>query len=402
MSINGLYGNGPILVPSRNFMDSVRNYATDRQKELIESSVFSINSKLNIIRHNAGLICDFRAEDFEKHKEGKFRPEELPRTISYLRRCEFRIGNFDDYLLFLMFFLESITTASFSLLDGCGSLLNEMYGLQIDEDKINYDEVYMELQTRFGSNNPLVMFLEKYSADNLARVTWIKPLRAIKGAMKNPRTTDVCTHDKKTNLRNTVSSHTLLLKSNFFENTKQDVVIQEFVEECFNGLEEMVTELYEQLRLNLEKEREIPLYGEIQERVNEDLALSDVLHERKHTIMESTFDQSASTSRIRSKDIFNREDLSKIHQLLIYGNITNNSAIESLLMGMNREYSASLPSDGDPKSRLSNILNQLNRTEQLVDGELPMETLLVNAVRSISPQIQATELKLYLNRLRDE
>jgi Effector-associated domain 5/Cthe_2314-like HEPN len=399
MSVNGLYGNGPILIPSNKFLDSVRKYANDRQREQIESSVYSINYKLNIVRHNAGLIHNLQAEDFEKHREGKFKAEELPRIISYLTRCEFRVRNFDDYSLFLMFFLEAITTASFSLLDACASLLNEIYDLEIVEDKISYLEVCNRLKESFGADDLLVQTLEKYLTDNVKSVSWLKPLQAIKDAIKLRRVTDICIHNKTTPLINVPSTHTLLLRSTFFNPNRQDVAIQVFMEECFIGLEGMVIELYEQLRSNLEKDMDIPLYGSTQQRDDHEMALDIVATKGQQfdpTIHSHASNHHTSFTRL------NHNSITDIRDLLITAGINDDHKIQVLLGGIDPLYISSIPTGSNLKARIQTILDDMNRAEKLENGEVPLEIFLANAISFIKPQSQAKELQTYLDQLHNK
>jgi hypothetical protein len=259
MALHGLYGNGPILFLGTPFLNAVRDYALNpRQQERIMSSVYSMDHKLNVIRYNTALIQELEAEDFEKHREQRFNPNELPRIATYQQRCEFRIHDFDDYLLFLTLFLESFTAASFSLLDVCGFLLNDIYDLQIIEDKMSYVKAVEELENRKGSTDPLYQFLMQYRPGNENSVKWIKPLKQIRNAMTHRNITDVCKHVKQSRWW-FPPTHELHLDDSFF-NQGQNVVVKQFAQECFEGLEEFVTELYKRLRIALETDQQIPLY----------------------------------------------------------------------------------------------------------------------------------------------
>ncbi|MCI0564901.1 MAG: hypothetical protein L0332_31875 [Chloroflexi bacterium] len=268
MAANGLYGNGPILKLSSPFLHAVETYASSpRQREDIENSVYSIDHKLNIVRYNAGLIQEMNAEDFRKHRYKLFDTTDLPRTAQYKQRCIFRMHDYDDYVLFLTFFLEAMTGASFSLLDVCGHLLKDMYDLNLPRTEvtssgksrsiqISFANVTDDLQTRATTT---YNFLMQYRPGNPSSVLWIKPLKDIRNATTHQQITRICRYVEDSSLHFSPDLQELRLNQDFFT-PPRDVVLKEFVEECFNGLEDFVTELYDRLRQALETDHTIPLY----------------------------------------------------------------------------------------------------------------------------------------------
>lgn len=267
MAVNGLYGNGPILKLSSPFLTAVEQYANSRQKTTIENSVRSLDHKLNIVRYNVGLVQEMGAEDFKKHRDQLFSTTDLPRTVQYQQRCTFRVHDYDDYVLFLTFFLEALTAASFSLFDVCGHLLKEMYDLNLPrtetsssgrrrEIKTSYINVVRELDTRSPS---LSTFLRLYIPDEPNMVSWIKPLKRIRNATTHQQITRICRYVEDSSLHFHPDIQELRLSQDFFD-PPQEVVLKIFAVECFNGLEDFVTELYERLRQALETDRTIPLY----------------------------------------------------------------------------------------------------------------------------------------------
>lgn len=257
MAVYGLYGNGPVLKLSAPFLDAVATYAnTPRQQEAIENSVYSLDHKLNIVRYNAGLIQEMSADDFKKHRDGLFNTSDLPRTADYKGRCIFKVHDHDEYILFLTFFMEAFTAASFSLLDVCGSLLNDMYDLGFPADDVSFVKATNKLQTR----KPIMYdFLTRYRPGSSSRVPWIQPLKEIRNATTHQQITRICHYVEDSSLHFRPDVQELKLYEKFFS-PRRDVVLKAFAEECFNGLEDFVTELYDRLRQALETDRSIPLY----------------------------------------------------------------------------------------------------------------------------------------------
>lgn len=60
--------------------------------------------------------------------------------------------------------------------------------------------------------------------------------------------------------------------------------------------------------------------------------------------------------------------------------MVKNDVLDGLLTFIHPEYVAALPEDGSPRSRLMRTLDDLNRTERLVDGSVPLQIWLKNAV----------------------
>lgn len=267
MAINGLNGNGPILKLSTSFLSTVELYANSRQKPVIENSVRSLDHKLNVVRYNAGLIQEMNAEDFKKHRDKLFSDMDLPRMVQYQQRCAFKVHDYDDYVLFLTFFLEAMTAASFSLFDVCGHLLKEMYNLSLPRTeptpsgrrrdiKISYINVVHDLETRSPA---LFAFLRRYLPDDPNMVSWIKPLKRIRNATTHEQITRICRYVEDSSLHFHPDVQELRLNQHFFD-PPQEVALKIFAEECFNELEDFVTELYEKLRQTLDTDKSIPLY----------------------------------------------------------------------------------------------------------------------------------------------
>jgi hypothetical protein len=66
---------------------------------------------------------------------------------------------------------------------------------------------------------------------------------------------------------------------------------------------------------------------------------------------------------------------------------------------MSTGFIATLPTEGAPDARLVTALGILNQTPRLISGELPMQTLLLNAVENSKEFPQSEKLREFLDRL---
>ena len=92
---------------------------------------------------------------------------------------------------------------------------------------------------------------------------------------------------------------------------------------------------------------------------------------------------------------FQHRDALALFDLLIDAGFATADRQPALFFGMDLEFLASLPTAGAPADRLRTTLDLLNRTPALLTGELPMETLLMNAVSHSRPLVQSTKLGEY-------
>lgn len=74
-------------------------------------------------------------------------------------------------------------------------------------------------------------------------------------------------------------------------------------------------------------------------------------------------------------------------------------SIDTLLIGMDTAYKATLPSASTPIGRMLATLDALNKTERLQSGEVPMRTFLFNAVLLSRPRPQSQALSTILTTL---
>ena len=97
---------------------------------------------------------------------------------------------------------------------------------------------------------------------------------------------------------------------------------------------------------------------------------------------------------------FSQSDLYQIRDLLADAGFAQNDRQDLLFVSMNQRYVSTLPAKGAPIVRLLKVLNALNQTPALTDGELPLRTLLINAVESSKPLPVSKKLAIFLDRLR--
>jgi hypothetical protein len=100
-------------------------------------------------------------------------------------------------------------------------------------------------------------------------------------------------------------------------------------------------------------------------------------------------------------EYFAQNELYTMRDLLIKAGFGHPDKQQGLFIAMNTTYTASLPSQGLPDIRLLTVLDSMNRTERLTDGELPFETFLFNAVQNSRPLPESAKLEAYLEKLRD-
>ncbi len=96
---------------------------------------------------------------------------------------------------------------------------------------------------------------------------------------------------------------------------------------------------------------------------------------------------------------FQIAELHEIENLLIEGGVDSAGQISSLLVSMDQTYKATLPSSSILSNHLLLILDEMNQTGRLQNGEVPMRTFLINAVEITRPRPQSTRLSVFLATL---
>ena len=96
---------------------------------------------------------------------------------------------------------------------------------------------------------------------------------------------------------------------------------------------------------------------------------------------------------------FTQAELYRIRDLLQDTGLARTDRQHLLFVAMSTGFIATLPTEGAPDARLVTTLGILNQTPRLISGELPMQTLLLNAVENSKEFPQSQKLREFLDRL---
>ncbi len=96
---------------------------------------------------------------------------------------------------------------------------------------------------------------------------------------------------------------------------------------------------------------------------------------------------------------FSQTELEELYDNLIKAKFSELDQYQNLFISMNIYFEADLPHDGNPGPRLRNVLNRLNQSGRLDDGELPLETFLKNAAAVTKPRPEALVFEAFLQKL---
>ena len=177
-----------------------------------------------------------------------------------------------QYLLTLTFLIETFAATIFSLLDVSGSLINQLYKLNIKEDEVTFHEALTKLQDdgRIDPNDVVFRLLCSYSLSPrkppydstvpLRDVIWMKPLKKIRNRTTHRPITDVCDFIRRGDVH---SVHTGdVPRTEFFlnENLLPGKKLCDFVTEVFEGIEEFVEDLYFYLKEAVQRSTSLPIY----------------------------------------------------------------------------------------------------------------------------------------------
>lgn len=251
MTLKGLAGDDTVLIPDNvePFLKAINQVASDRQSRTLvvnlEKSTISIEHKLNIARYTAGLIQDMNEEDFLRFRYHYLLNGTHTTDASYKGRCLFTMTDWKEYLLFLTFFLEAFAAAAFSLFDVFGLLINDLYGLQLGHRQTSFHNAVNHSRMQGSAINT---FLSSYIPRQPATLSWVTPLKDIRNVSTHRSITDICRFPSDDgNLYTPPKRPDFLMDEAFFQNQGGDKHLKEFVEECFDGLEQFVDETYDKL-----------------------------------------------------------------------------------------------------------------------------------------------------------
>lgn len=96
---------------------------------------------------------------------------------------------------------------------------------------------------------------------------------------------------------------------------------------------------------------------------------------------------------------FTQTELYRIRDLLTDTRLALPDRQHLLFVAMSTMFISKLPTEGAPDARLVATLGILNQTPRLISGELPMQTLLLNAVENSKEFPQSEKLREFLDRL---
>ena len=275
MTLQGLHGSQSIIVPQNSTpllreIDTIANEsgAARRRAKLIRKNVASIQHKLNVVRYNAGLIQDLEERDYLRFINLHLYDEiaSISSTTSFVDRCEFKITSDSEYRMFLTFFLESFAAAAFSLLDVAAHLLKEIYDLQFVDrqgSSINVTFANALKESKIIGNTNLHSFLLKYKPGTSNSVNWIKSLKEVRNRTTHRPITDVCRLPRSPSEGNLYDDlptvNEFLLYDDIFDGTTSDEPLKSYVENCFDGLEQFVEELYDILFREIRASGTLPI-----------------------------------------------------------------------------------------------------------------------------------------------
>ncbi|SRR5712692_4817279 len=264
-----------VLTPANeaSLLSLIRAITSDRDYLNINKSVLSIQQKLNVAMYQAALIYKLDPNHFtlfEMFREQSTRDLKFS-NLNY-KICSYSMGDINEYLLALTFFIDTFAATTFSLFDVSGSLLNQLYKLKLNEDEVSFYKALKELQMQ-GSidvNDNVFRLLCSYSlsprepayssATPLYNIAWLEPLKTIRHRTTHRPITDICDFALRGDVHSVHSGD--IPKTEFFLNEKlyPDKKLRDFVKEVFDGIEEFVEDLYFYLREAVQRSTGLPIY----------------------------------------------------------------------------------------------------------------------------------------------
>jgi hypothetical protein len=254
----GLDGNGRVLLPRQTFQTRLIALAPtsipERKIKAIEPYIYSIDHKLNVARYSAGLVRAVRPDDYGGHYYAKASGGCYSSQTEYPGCCAYYANDWEQYVLSLLFFIDTFSAAAFSLFDSSGQLLREIYNLSLTPDKANFFLATNEMKTL--SPYFYSKYFAQYRIDETSCKDWFKLLKELRNHMTHAEVTDIVRLDTPT----PPHAHEIYLRKDSI-GSPNDLVLKQFIEDCFNGLEEYVEQLYDKLAQQAENEKSLPLTG---------------------------------------------------------------------------------------------------------------------------------------------
>ncbi len=274
-SLRGIECPDHILIPANeaDLLVAIEAITNRRQYLNIRKSILSIQHKLNVAMYQAALVCRLNPNDFtlfERFRDPASRDVKSS-DISY-KICTYSMSDVDEYLLALAFFIETFAATIFSLFDVSGSLINQLYKLNINEDDVSFHKALLQLQQQgsIAPNDDVFRLLCSYSPSSrvtgytstipLYNITWMGPIREIRNRTTHRPITDVCDFTLRGDVHSVHSGD--VPKTEFFlnENLYPGKKLCDFVREVFDGIEEFVEDLYFYLRGAVQRSTSLPIY----------------------------------------------------------------------------------------------------------------------------------------------
>ncbi len=254
---HGIDGNGLLLCLRQSFLARLTPHLNLRKLKTIEPYLFTIDHKLNVARYSAGLVQAMRPEDYARHYSAltarKRKPARWHTIAEYPKRCVYYAYDWDQYALGLLFFVETFAAAAFSLYDTCGALLKEIYNLPLNLDRVSFFNAIIELEPLAPN---MYNFLSQYRLSAPVCFSWFKLLKELRNHTTHLEITDVVMLNAPTPPH---LPQILLRREPIGSPT--DLVLNAFIGECFVGIEEFVSQLYDRLAQQVEAEGDLPLTG---------------------------------------------------------------------------------------------------------------------------------------------
>jgi len=274
--LRGFECSDRILIPVNEayLLSVIKAVTSEREYVSICKSIISIRQKLNVAMYQAALIYKLNPNHFtlfhvfrdQNMREVKFS------EINY-KICSYSMGDVNEYLLALAFFIDTFAATIFSLFDVSGSLINQLYKLNIKEDEASFHKALSEIQLQgcIDSNDSVFRLLCSYtlsqkepayrSTTPLYTITWLKPIKSIRNRTTHRPITEICDFESRGDIHSINSGD--VLQTEFFLNEKiysNKKKLSDFVKEVFDGIEEYVEDLYFYLREAVQRSTTLPIY----------------------------------------------------------------------------------------------------------------------------------------------
>lgn len=272
--LRGIQCPDRILIPANkaDLLDAIKVIATRIQYLNIGKSILSIEHKLNIAMYQAALIYELNPNHFalfEMFRDPTVRDIQFS-NISY-KICSYSIGDIDEYLLALAFFIETFAATIFSLFDISGSLINQLYMLNLNEEEVSFHKALLELQIQgnIASDDDVLRLLCSYSLAErtkkyknvapLHNITWLRAIKEIRNRTTHRPITEVCDFASRGDVYSLHSQE--IPQTEFFlnQNIDPNKKLRDFASEVFEGIEKFVEDLYFYLREAAQRSTRLPI-----------------------------------------------------------------------------------------------------------------------------------------------